>query len=126
MPPVSPARVIATNRPLNTFGWRSMASESGRPASTSLRTLVSVSASGTLSVCCSSTYSALRIVMPELTIVAIWRAMTAMSGSLTLSDPGSLISFEDFLSAMSRTIRPRDLSWSATCCFDSASTSPLA
>src|SRR5918998_1868965 len=64
--------------------------------------------------------------MPELTIVAIWRAMTAMSGSLILSAPGSLISFDERLSAMSRTIRPRCLSWSATCCLDSASSSPLA
>src|SRR5918998_304692 len=56
--------------------------------------------------------------MPELTIVASWRVMIAM--------PGSLISFDVRLSAMSRTISPRCLSWSATCCLDSASTSPLA
>src|SRR3712207_4813065 len=64
--------------------------------------------------------------MPELTIVASWRVITAMSVSLTRSAPGSLISFDVRLSAMSRTIRPRDFSWSATCCFDSASTSPWA
>ncbi len=55
MPPVSPARVIATNSGENVFGWRSSASESGRPASTSLRTPVIVSASSLFSVCASST-----------------------------------------------------------------------
>src|SRR5919206_1192174 len=125
-PPVSPARVIATNSGEKTFGWRSSASDSGRPASTSLRTLTIVSASGLDSVCASSTYSARRIVMPELTIVASWRVMIVRSSALTLSRNARLISLDACLSAMSRTISPRALSWSETTCLLSASTSPVA
>src|SRR3954463_12536249 len=55
MPPVSPARVIATYSGEKTFGWRSNASDSGRPASTSLRTLTIVSDSGFLLGCASGT-----------------------------------------------------------------------
>ena len=38
--------------------------------------------SGLFSVCASSTYSARRIVMPELTIVESWRVMTVRSSGL--------------------------------------------
>ncbi len=64
--------------------------------------------------------------MPEEIIVASWRANTASSEALTLSKKVRLISREACLSAMSRTISPRDFSWSETACLESASTSPLA
>src|SRR3954453_4502555 len=64
--------------------------------------------------------------MPELTIVASCRVMIVRSCALTRSRKGSRISLEACLSAMSRTISPRDLSWSETTCLDSASTSPVA
>ena len=64
--------------------------------------------------------------MPEETIVASWRVMIVRSRGLTLLKKSMLISFEPLLSAMSRTISPRALSWSETACLDSASTSPLA
>src|SRR3954452_23197684 len=52
--------------------------------------------------------------------------MIVRSCGLTRSRNGSLISFEACLSEMSRTISPRDLSWSETTCLVSASTSPVA
>ena len=64
--------------------------------------------------------------MPEDTIVESWRDMTARSCSLTRCRKSSLISLELCLSEISRTTMPRDLSWSATACLDSASTSPRA
>src|SRR5215217_4563265 len=64
--------------------------------------------------------------MPELTIVASWRVMIVRSCGLTRSRKGSLISFEACLSEMSRTMSPRDFSWSETTCLFSASTSPVA
>jgi hypothetical protein len=72
-----------TNSGLKILGWRSRASDSGRPASTSLRTLTIVSLSRSFSVCASSTYSARRIVMPELTMTASWRVMIVSSSALT-------------------------------------------
>ena len=64
--------------------------------------------------------------MPELTIVASWRVMIVRSVALILSRKGSRISADFDLSAMSRTISPRCLSWSETTCLLSASTSPVA
>ena len=64
--------------------------------------------------------------MPELTIVASCRVMIVRSSGLTLLPNGSLSSFEECLSAISRTIRPRAFSWVETTCLDSASTSPVA
>src|SRR5919108_1787685 len=64
--------------------------------------------------------------MPELTIVASCRVMIVRSAALMRSRKASLISFEECLSAMSRTISPRDFSWSETTCLLSASTSPVA
>ena len=64
--------------------------------------------------------------MPELIIVASWRAKTASSAAVTRFMKDSSISRELCLSAMSRTIRPRDFSWSETACWLSASTSPPA
>ncbi len=55
MPPVSPARTIATKSGEKTSLWRSIESDSGRPASTSLRIAVSTSHSFLFSVCASST-----------------------------------------------------------------------
>src|SRR5215211_2821416 len=51
--------------------------------------------------------------------------MIVRSLALTRLPHGSLISLVPRFSAMSRTIRPRDLSWSLTACLESASTSPL-
>src|SRR5437588_1264996 len=126
MPPVSPARTMATYSGPNTLGWRSNASDRGRPASTSLRAPTSVLISSLFLVCSSSTYSARRMVMPEPTIVASWRVRTATSWALIRCRMSRLISREECLSAMSSTISPRALSWSATDCLDSASTSPPA
>src|ERR1019366_1406686 len=67
-----------------------------------------------------------RMLMPEEIIVESWRAKTASSVALTRFMNASSISREECLSAMSRTIRPRCLSWSETACLDSASTSPRA
>ena len=64
--------------------------------------------------------------MPELTIVASCRVMIVRSCALMRSRNASLISLEECLSAMSRTISPRCLSWSETTCLLSASTSPVA
>ena len=64
--------------------------------------------------------------MPEVIIVESWREKTARSAALTLLRKLSSISREVCLSAISRTISPRDLSWSETACLDSASTSPRA
>src|SRR3954469_2420946 len=64
--------------------------------------------------------------MPELTIVASWRVMIVRSSALTFSRNARRISLEACLSLMSRTIRPRALSWSETLCLLSASTSPVA
>jgi hypothetical protein len=66
------------------------------------------------------------IAMPEDTIVASWREATARSLALTLLNSSRLSSFERYLWAMSTTTSPRSLSCWATCCLDSASTSPLA
>ena len=126
MPPVSPARVMLTNSGEKIFGWRSSASESGRPASTSLRTAITALVSILFSVCASSTYRARRIVMPDWTIVASWRVRTARSVALSLLKISRLISRDLCLSLMSRTISPRDFSWSETTCLLSASTSPVA
>src|SRR4051812_1473427 len=52
--------------------------------------------------------------------------MIARSASFTRLSHGSSMSLDFRLSAMSRTIRPLALSWSATDCLDSASTSPRA
>ena len=60
---------MAMNSWLNTFGCRAIASLSGRPASTSLRTATIVSLRNLLSVCSSSTYSARRMLIPEEIIV---------------------------------------------------------
>ena len=106
------------------MGWRSRASDNASPASTSLRTLMSVSRSGLDSVCCSSTYRARRIVTPEVIIVASWRLNTASSRSFTRCMNSRLISLDLPLESMSRTIKPRALSWSVTACLESASTSP--
>src|SRR3954469_18981159 len=64
--------------------------------------------------------------MPDWTIVASWRVMTARSVALSLLNSSTLSCLELCLSLMSRTIRPRDLSWSETTCLLSASTSPVA
>ena len=64
--------------------------------------------------------------MPEEIIVESWREKTASSVALTRFMNASSISREECLSAMSRTISPRCLSWSETACLDSASTSPPA
>ncbi len=97
MPPVSPARVIATNSGLKTLGWRSSESDRGRPASTSLRTSTRTSVSVSFSVWASSTYSARRIVMPELTIVESWRVMTVRSADLIRLTKSMLISLRRVL-----------------------------
>src|SRR4051794_21602792 len=52
--------------------------------------------------------------------------MIVRSVALMRSRKESLISLEECLSAISRTISPRCLSWSATTCLLSASTSPVA
>ena len=52
------------------------------------------------------------------------RVMIIRSRALTRSMNSSEISLDPFLELMSRTISPRDLSWSVTACLDSASTSP--
>src|SRR3954449_4252746 len=52
--------------------------------------------------------------------------MIVRSAALMRSMKERLISLDACLSAMSRTIRPRCLSWSETTCLDSASTSPVA
>ena len=64
--------------------------------------------------------------MPELTIVASWRVMIVRSPGLILFRNGISSSLDPRLSAMSRTISPRCLSWSLTICLLSASTSPDA
>ncbi len=64
--------------------------------------------------------------MPELTIVESCRVMTVRSAGLIRLKRSRLISLEACLSAISRTIMPRDFSWSATACLESASTSPVA
>src|SRR4051812_21011216 len=64
--------------------------------------------------------------MPELTIVASCRVMIVRSSDLILPPKGSLSSAEPALSLISRTMRPRDLSWSETLCLLSASTCPVA
>ncbi len=63
--------------------------------------------------------------MPLDTIVESCRVMIVRSADLTRLLHGSLISLEPRFSAMSRTMRPRDFSWSLTACLESASTSPL-
>ncbi len=64
--------------------------------------------------------------MPEVTIVDSWRDMTARSLALTRFRNSRLTSLERYLAAMSTTTSPRSLSWLATSCLVSASTSPLA
>ena len=64
--------------------------------------------------------------MPDWTIVASWRVMTARSVALSLLKNEMLISRDWCLALMSRTISPRDFSWSETTCLVSASTSPVA
>ena len=64
--------------------------------------------------------------MPEEIIVESWREKIASSVALTLFRNAISISREECLSAMSRTISPRCLSWSETACLESASTSPRA
>ncbi len=64
--------------------------------------------------------------MPELTIVESWRVMIVRSAALMPANRSMLISRELCLSEMSRTISPRDFSWSETPCLESASTSPVA
>ncbi len=66
------------------------------------------------------------MLIPEEIIVESWREKTASSFALTRFRNDSSISFEECLSAMSRTISPRCLSWSETACLESASTSPRA
>ncbi len=66
------------------------------------------------------------MLIPEEIIVASWRENTASSAALTRFRKPSSISREACLSAMSRTISPRCLSWSETACLESASTSPRA
>ena len=125
-PPVSPARTIATYSGPNTLGWRAIASDRSRPASTSCRTPAIASRSTFDPVCVSSTCSARIIDMPEVTIVASWREATARSLAFTRENSSMFSSFERYLCAMSTTTRPRSLSCSATACLESASTSPLA
>src|ERR671924_91169 len=64
--------------------------------------------------------------MPELIMVASWRVMIVRSPALIRLRKSSEISLEACLDLMSRTISPRALSWSATTCLLSASTSPVA
>ncbi len=64
--------------------------------------------------------------MPDCTIVASWRVMTARSVALSLLNRSMLICRDVCLSLMSRTISPRDFSCSETTCLFSASTSPVA
>ncbi len=64
--------------------------------------------------------------MPEEIIVESWRAKIASSVGLTLFMNEISMFFDECLSAMSRTISPRCLSWSETACLESASTSPRA
>ena len=64
--------------------------------------------------------------MPLLTMVASWRVMIVRSAGLIRLKNGIASSLEACLSAMSRTISPRCLSWSETICLLSASTSPVA
>ena len=66
------------------------------------------------------------MLIPEEIIVESWREKIARSLALTRFRNCSSISREACLSVMSRTISPRDLSWSETACLDSASTSPRA
>src|SRR5271157_4973451 len=66
------------------------------------------------------------MLIPEEIIVESWREKTASSAGLTRFRKDSSISREVCLSVTSRTISPRDFSWSATACLDSASTSPPA
>ena len=65
------------------------------------------------------------MLIPEEIIVESWREKIASSVAFTRFMKANSISREPCLSEMSRTIRPRDLSWSETACLDSASTSPL-
>src|SRR6185312_11424592 len=95
-PPVSPARTIATYRVENTFGCRSSASESSRPASTSWRTAVNVSRRSFDFVWFSRTYRDRRIVIPEVTIVESWRVATARSAGLTRAMMSTLSSLERY------------------------------
>jgi len=57
--------------------------------------------------------------MPEEIIVESWREKIARSFAPTRFMNANSISFEECLSEMSRTIRPRCLSWSETACLDS-------
>ncbi len=66
------------------------------------------------------------MLIPEEIIVESWREKIASSFALTRLVKPSSIWREECLSAMSRTISPRCLSWSETACLDSASTSPRA
>src|ERR671936_2237819 len=64
--------------------------------------------------------------MPELTMVDSWRVMIVRSVALIFLRKPRPSSLEPDLSWISRTTSPRDLSWSATRCLLSASTSPVA
>src|ERR1700732_5389069 len=66
------------------------------------------------------------MLIPETIIVANCREKVASSAALTLLVKPSSMLREECLSAMSRTISPRCLSWSETACLESASTSPRA
>jgi hypothetical protein len=112
------------NSGLKIFGWRPSASLSGSPASTSLRTAISTSLSFSFSICSSSTNRERRIVMPEETIVASWREKIDSSVSVTRWNRLMLSAETLRFSAISRTISPRDLSWSDTACLVSASSVP--
>ena len=117
----APSRRTAARTPSD--GARARRTAAARPRRPGAPPRASLAAAST-SVCSSSTYSARRIVMPEVTIVASWREATARSFGLTRAKSSTLSSFERYLCAMSTTIRPRSLSCSATSCLDCASTSP--
>src|SRR3954468_16424681 len=105
-------------------GWRASASESARPASTSLRTCEIASLSFGFSCCSSSTYRARSIDMPDDTIVENCRVAIVSSSALTFLKRSKMSPPPPPCSSMSTTIRPRERSWDATATLSSASISP--